>query len=53
MKYETCKEVYLWACEFIGCIPVSPYIRSMDKDVCDLDAYGIATKGCKAGYIAK
>ena len=48
MTYETCKEVYLWACDYIGCIPVAPYIRSMDSDVCDLDSYGIGMKGCKA-----
>ena len=48
MTYETCQEVYLWACEYTGSVPVAPYIRSMDMEVCDLDSYGIGTKGCKA-----
>ena len=48
MQYETCREVYMWACEYLGCIPVTPYLRSMDSEVCDLDSYGIGAKGSKA-----
>ena len=47
-KYETCEQVYLWACRKLGCTPVTPFIRNINQELCNLDDYGLGERGTKA-----